>query len=46
MAKLKLFLLSESGRQLTVGAKFEVNVKKWDRGSSFCCLFYIIWIKL
>jgi hypothetical protein len=31
----------ESGRKLAIGAKSEVNVKKCDRGSCICCLFYL-----
>jgi len=26
----------ESGRKLTIGVRYEVNVKKWGRGSCFC----------
>jgi hypothetical protein len=29
-----------SGRLLTLGVKCEVNVKKWGRGSCFCCFFF------
>ena len=34
MAKLKLL-------KLTIGVKFEVNVKKWGRWSCFCRFFYL-----
>jgi len=31
----------KSGRKLTIGVKFEVNVQKWGRGSWFFCFVYL-----
>ena len=36
----------ESGRMITIGVKFEITVKKWDRASWFCCLIYLKFSKL
>jgi hypothetical protein len=32
---------TKSGKKLTIGVKCMVNVKKWDRGSSFCFFRYL-----
>ena len=34
-----LLFVIESGRKLTTGGKFEVNVMKWGRGSCVCFLY-------
>jgi hypothetical protein len=31
----------KSGRKLIISVKFEVTIRKWDRGSCFCCLIYL-----
>ena len=35
----------ESGKTLSIGVRFEANVKKWGRWSCFCCLFLspVLW---
>jgi hypothetical protein len=35
-------LYGEYGTKLTIGVKHEVNVNKWDGGSRFSCLFYVM----
>jgi len=31
-------MVIKSGRKLTIGVKYEVNVRKWDSG---CCFIYL-----
>jgi hypothetical protein len=31
----------ESSRKLSIGVKFEVDVKKWSKWSCLCCCFFI-----
>jgi len=33
--------ITTTGRKLIIVVKVDVNVKKWGRGSCFCCLLYL-----
>ena len=41
MASWSHLFVMDPGGELTIGVKFEVNVKQWNRRSFFSCLLYI-----